>query len=335
MSVMIRKALFPLTLLFIIFFSIAGCRKEPIKINYKLGLFPDSVIALEALNSPYNDYNVALEAGIHEGHLPLLYSSDRGSQGADFDLVHGLIEYTFGQTTGNFRLTAESRSDPFLDLLGSAFNNSGDQLGPYRFFNRTNGLEYITVASSTDESGLDLFYLNYIPAYPALPTIGVPVAATLFNSVSDDAYLTLNVTLDTAWFCSDRGGDFDIYTLSRPAGLTVDEWLTSAAADAVAVGTLNSEHNEKCPSVEGRYMVFASDMPGGFGGYDLWYSIFHDGQWSAPVNMGQDINTPHNEYRPVLGRDNRFENHFLIFSSDRPGGKGGYDLYFTGVTFPE
>jgi hypothetical protein len=45
-----------------------------------------------------------------------------------------------------------------------------------------------------------------------------------------------------------------------------------------------------------------------------------------PVNLGPDINSAANEYRPVLGVDLKFENHFLIFSSDRPGGKGGYDL---------
>ena len=81
-------------------------------------------------------------------------------------------------------------------------------------------------------------------------------------------------------------------------------------------------------------MVFASDMPGGSGGFDLYYSVFRNGKWSSPVNLGPEINSTANEYRPVLGIDLKYENRFLIFSSDRSGGKGGYDLYFTGISLP-
>ncbi len=329
---MMRQALFFITVLIILIFAGTGCRKEPLKINYELGSFPDSVIALTGLNTQYDDYNMDIEAGRHQALLPVVFSSNRGSQGGQFDLVYGYISYTFGQTTGQFTFGSETTTDAFLERLTAAFNSDGDELGPYRFFNRQNGLEYMAAASGTGGEGLDIVYLSYVPAYPAVPFIGQPVPASVFNSPFDDAYLSLNSTLDTAWFCSDRSGNFDIYSVARPAGLTLDEWFTSPPATAARVDSVNSSHNEKCPFVLGRYMVFASDMPGGLGGYDLWYSVFRDGKWSAPVNMGPGINTPSNEYRPVLGSDNRFENHFLIFSSDRPGGKGGYDLYFTGVT---
>ena len=71
------------------------------------------------------------------------------------------------------------------------------------------------------------------------------------------------------------------------------------------------------------------------GGYDLYYSIFRKGKWSTPVNFGPVINTSSDEYRPVIGYHPDFSNQFLIFSSNKPGGKGGFDLYFTGVEFPE
>jgi hypothetical protein len=81
-------------------------------------------------------------------------------------------------------------------------------------------------------------------------------------------------------------------------------------------------------------MVFASNRAGGFGGYDLYYSILKNGFWSSPVNLGPRINTSSDEYRPVIGFNPDFTNKFLMFSSDRPGGKGGFDLYFTGIDFP-
>jgi len=81
-------------------------------------------------------------------------------------------------------------------------------------------------------------------------------------------------------------------------------------------------------------MVFSSNRPGGLGGYDLYYSTLKGGKWSSPVNMGPRINTSSDEYRPVIGTSPDFTNMYLMFSSNRPGGKGGFDLYFTGVDFP-
>ena len=48
---------------------------------------------------------------------------------------------------------------------------------------------------------------------------------------------------------------------------------------------------------------------------------FRDGAWQKPRNLGSRFNTAHNEFRPVESAGG------FIFSSDRPGGKGGYDLY--------
>ena len=76
-------------------------------------------------------------------------------------------------------------------------------------------------------------------------------------------------------------------------------------------------------------MVFTSDRAGGYGGFDLWYSSWDGQQWSAPVNFGGKINTEYDEYRPiVVSTDEKFFlNDLMIFSSDRPGGKGA--LIFT------
>jgi hypothetical protein len=82
-------------------------------------------------------------------------------------------------------------------------------------------------------------------------------------------------------------------------------------------------------------MFFVSDRPGGLGGFDLYYSIFNNGNWSSPVNMGPDFNSSSDEYRPVIGYLPDFTNYFIMFSSNRPGGKGGYDLYFRGLKLPK
>ena len=71
-------------------------------------------------------------------------------------------------------------------------------------------------------------------------------------------------------------------------------------------------------------MYFSSNMPGGYGGYDLYsVKILPNGRFTIPKNLGKNINTSANEKYPSLS----VENHILYFASDRPGAYGGYDVY--------
>ncbi len=71
-------------------------------------------------------------------------------------------------------------------------------------------------------------------------------------------------------------------------------------------------------------LVFASNRPGGFGGYDLYVSTAAHGLWSHPVNLGQDVNTSADEISPFFTNDGRE----LYFSSNRPqDNMGGFDIF--------
>ena len=320
---------------FIVLALMTGCRKDSVlKINYELGHFPDTILALEGFNTQYDDYNADIEASRIFSSRQVVFSSNRNSAGGDFDIVQGRLHYSFGQTTGFFQIEAEMADDLFTGRLLSLFNTAGDDFGPIRFFNGRNGLEYMAVSSAREGSGLDLVYTVYIPAFASSPSLSDPVPVTVINSSFNDAYLSMSNTLDTAYFCSDRMGSFDIFMMTRPSLKSVDDWFLSEAATPAAVDSINSSSDDKCPFVRGRHMVFASDAEGGYGGFDLYYSVFQDGKWSSPVNLGPGINTPFNEYRPILNNDLRYDNMFMLFSSDRPGGNGGYDLYFAGVNLP-
>lgn len=77
-------------------------------------------------------------------------------------------------------------------------------------------------------------------------------------------------------------------------------------------------------SSDGNILIFTSDMPGGFGGTDLYYSVRADigKQWTKPVNMGRRINTEGNEMFPFWGKDG-----VLFFSSTGYAGLGGLDVF--------
>jgi outer membrane protein OmpA-like peptidoglycan-associated protein len=68
-------------------------------------------------------------------------------------------------------------------------------------------------------------------------------------------------------------------------------------------------------------LYFASDMPGGFGGMDIFYSVFVGESWSSPVNVGDAVNTSADEIFPFT------DSGKLYFSSDGHEGLGGLDIY--------
>ncbi|MGI8919429.1 MAG: hypothetical protein ACR2H6_12595 [Pyrinomonadaceae bacterium] len=147
------------------------------------------------------------------------------------------------------------------------------------------------------------------------------------NSTSDDnapSYLE-----------NDEVGSAQLYFVStRPGGLGgQDIYLSNQFPDgsfgpAALVAELSSPSTDSRPSIrhDGREIFFQSNRPGSLGpALDLWVatrnSIF-DG-WSAPVNLGNTINTTSIENNANLSSDRLT----LFFSSDRAGGLGGLDLY--------
>lgn len=76
-------------------------------------------------------------------------------------------------------------------------------------------------------------------------------------------------------------------------------------------------------SNDGNTLYFASDMPGGQGGTDIWYSERQaDGKWGTPANCGPAINTPDEEEFPTIAPDGS-----LYFASKGWPGMGGFDIF--------
>ena len=310
-----------------------NCKKSENPVKYPKGTFPDSVINISDINSPYDDYNLALYQ-ISET-LPVIFSSDRNSSGGQFDLEQASISILFDQTTGVFGFGSKMTTDAFLDKLISKAKTPGNDFGPYRLFSTVDGFEYLLLASVNSSGNLDLFYLKNTPASGTiLPEVSGPFPIKLMNTSSDDAYICFNSRQDTAYYSSNKDGDFNIFYINKPLDKDLSSWFNMDYALPAKVDSINSSSEDKCPFILKNIMVFASNRPGGLGGYDLYYSVYKNGKWSSAVNLGPRINTSSDEYRPVIGSHPDFTNYFLMFSSNRPGGKGGFDLYFTGIDFP-
>ena len=77
-------------------------------------------------------------------------------------------------------------------------------------------------------------------------------------------------------------------------------------------------------SPDGQYLYFASDMPNGKGGMDIYVCKKEGEGWGQPQNMGDEVNTAGNEVFPYVRKDGA-----LYFSSDGHSGFGGLDIFST------
>lgn len=150
------------------------------------------------------------------------------------------------------------------------------------------------------------------------------IATTGYSEVR----LTLSPDGRTAlWFSRDRPGG--------PGGY--DIWMARLVDGAWGPATpvsFNTPGRDFDPafSADGRHVYFCSDRPGGQGGDDIWRVEVRGHGFGAARNLGSEVNSVRNEFAPMPSPDGRT----LLFSSDRPGGRGRHDLFaarLRGVVF--
>ena len=72
-------------------------------------------------------------------------------------------------------------------------------------------------------------------------------------------------------------------------------------------------------------LYFVSDMPGGYGGKDIWMCKLLPNQlWGLPINLGPDVNSEYDEEAPFIHPDGKY----LFFSSKGHKSMGGFDIFF-------
>jgi hypothetical protein len=106
---------------------------------------------------------------------------------------------------------------------------------------------------------------------------------------------------DALWFCSIREGNYGEH----------DVWIADAAGPRTwtnwrnAGGRLNGEIDvgEWHLDASGETLYFGAELPGGYGGSDLYYTIRDGDSWTAPVSLGPLVNTAGDESRPFLTPD--------------------------------
>lgn len=298
---------------------------------------------VDGLNSGYDDYNITAPP-MFKFDSNVIYSTNISSRGDKFDVWSGSIELSISDYDKGFSLKS-TRNAPYSEFQNLPDSNEYGPMviGDFYIFSSDRSGDLNIYCYSNTKKQLYSFFGNELS--------------------SDECYLTFHEENNCVYFSSNRDDNFDIYKcnynikMDDPSDDKFLQWFTdtSLISTIIKVDSLNSRKDDKFPYLFENKIFFSSDRDGGKGGFDIYYANFEENNLSSPINMrtvldgevkskyttyksaeGRNenmINTTSNEYRPSVYNQNSFyrsedpKNKILLFSSDRPDGKGGIDIY--------
>lgn len=199
-----------------------------------------------------------------------------------------------------------------------------------------NGIVYVTsrrkAGAKDDKSGetfLDLFYSD-------LDRQGFPMKPQEFsvnmNSTLHEGPVTFNRKGDIIYFTSNNQ-EKGVRKANAEGRVGIKIYQAHKGEfdweDIRELPFNNDEYDAMHPSLspDGRRLYFSSNMPGGYGGYDLYFVEKRGESWSIPINLGPEINTPLNEAFPFI-----HESGVLFFSSNAHNSRGGLDIFMINIS---
>ena len=212
------------------------------------------------------------------------------------------------------------------------FTRIGDQ-GPriYRSAYRNRSWQAAELASfsvntvdtepSISPDGKKLFFISATAEYPS-PDIWVSQRSN--NAWGTPTRLGDNVNTSGEEWHPSVSANGDLYFASTKAGGSgsADLYFSKFENGNYTMNenlgaVINTAYNEWDPyiSPDGKYIIFKSDRPGGFGGMDMYITLKKNGNWTTPQNLGAAINTEINDDAGDVTPDGKY----LIFARMSPG----------------
>ncbi len=269
---------------------------------------PYEVINQKALNSAEDDYSPAFSS---KNYDQIFFASNRkGSAGKDHD------NWTGGFFSDIYQSVYQNNSwDNPTNVDGTGILNSEANEGT-PFFNAKFSTCYFTRCEKSPD---DKVFCQIMESDRQGKRWTKPV--TVLKDVSSNTgqpWLSKDELV--IYFASDRKGGFggkDIWMATRTG-------KNKPFGSAVNLGkNINTTGDELFPNlIYDSLLFFSSNGHPGYGGLDLFKSTKHDTTWSSPQNLLSPLNAIGDDFSIIFQNDNEG-----YFSSNRPGGKGGDDIY--------
>jgi outer membrane protein OmpA-like peptidoglycan-associated protein/tetratricopeptide (TPR) repeat protein len=267
---------------------------------------------MEILNTNYDDISPAISTDGAE----MIMSSNRsnGHTANEF----GEFDYdVYSSSLGSGGWSAPVK-------LNGGVNTVSDDVSDCLYFDGTKMLIH-----RNDGTQSDIYETRLLGANWTDPT---KLNANISNERMNERYACYNEDGYRLYFnrATDRETSTSGYDVvfSAVQSIMIGDFKTAAP-----VLPLNSRFNEGpiYISVDGETMYIASEGHESLGGYDIFISKKEQGVWTTPVNMGYPINTPYDDFFFASTANGKF----AYISSNRDGGKGGYDIYRVTFWGPE
>ena len=230
---------------------------------------------------------------------------------------------------GVVKLWAENPDVGALVENEIALNSENSDFSPTNFGNEILFVSDRWQKDKKDEKVYGWTGNPYLKIYSASSTTkNVQILKGAINQGFHNGPMTVNATLDTIIFTravlssnkqiktAQAGKQYLLIATKKN-----EEWTVRDQLPFNESGLYSVQHPALSP--DGKLLYFASDMPGGYGGMDLYYSAkLANGSWSSPVNCGSQINTIHDDVFPMVREDGQF-----YFASNGHIGMGGLDIF--------
>jgi outer membrane protein OmpA-like peptidoglycan-associated protein/tetratricopeptide (TPR) repeat protein len=171
----------------------------------------------------------------------------------------------------------------------------------------------------------------YKAVYNTDGTTTNPLPVSELNSKYNDGPVTVSANGKTMYFASESLKDNNFVKASNKDKMGQVNLFKSEKMNDKWTNFMSLPFNGKgyscgnpCLSQDGKTLYFGSNMPGSFGGADIWkVTIKEDGSFGQPENLGSNVNTEGNENFPFISDDNSI----LYFASNGRQGLGGLDIF--------
>ena len=215
-----------------------------------------------------------------------------------------------------FLFVSHFNGNQWSDPQPLAFSDFPQDVDPGAAFISADGKKlYLTGCGWSRDSSCDIYVSEWKDGRWAMPRR----LSEGINTRSWESQPCVSSDGKELYFVSRRSGQADIYCSMRNADGTWGEPQNLGEP-------INTKGTEMAPFLhpDGHTLYFSSDSHIGMGGFDLFMSRrSDDGQWQEPVNLGFPINTNGDEINFFVAADGKT----AFISSQREGGKGGYDIY--------
>lgn len=243
----------------------------------------------------------------------------------------------FAQTLNNFQEMFADSAAVSVEIL--PFNSDAADFSPVPYLDglvfsssRDPGKAVVKVYEGTGEFFLDLYFVKETGRKDSAWTTPRPLKGEINTAFHESNFTVANDSATEAWFTRNnflghkKGRSEDRMMLLKlykaqmkgKKGVSVEEF---------AFNNDNFSLTHPAISQDGNTLYFVSDMPGGFGGKDVYKSQKTGENWGPPENLGSQVNTSGDELFPWISPEGT-----LYFASNGHPGLGNLDIFAIDLT---